>query len=286
MFTDYIVDTLIDIYHLVIPPNINRGGGRYIIGQTDLLKTLDQFSSGIYKGVNSIQENVVMPIALVILSLFLLLELYNIVVRFDSSHQLMGIELPLKVMFKAVIYKMVLEKSGEIMRAIYNLSLELLTRMKGTLGVLPNEIEISKELLEESIGKLSWDQALMSAVFVFLVWLIIWGINIAIQVLIVGRFIEIYVFIAVSPIPIATLPNNELGIAKNFFKSFAAVCVHGIFLYLIIAIIPYLINEIVPMTIDGANFKAEVLKMLFCSAVMGVAAIGSSRWAKALCNAM
>ncbi len=52
-------------------------------------------------------------------------------------------------------------------------------------------------------------------------------------VLLIGRMMEIYLHIAVSPIPFATITNREFGDAgKNFVKTLLAYVLHGAFIVL------------------------------------------------------
>ena len=92
--------------------------------------------------------------------------------------------------------------------------------------------------------------------------------------------IEIYVYIAISPIPIATFPSDDLNqIAKGFLKSFAAVCLQGAFIYLILSFFPILVSS----NILG---DTSAWGLLLYSLILALGVFSSSRWAKSVCNAM
>lgn len=96
----------------------------------------------------------------------------------------------------------------------------------------------------------------------------------------IARFIEIYVYIAISPIPIATFPSDDLNqIAKGFLKSFAAVCLQGAFIYLILSFFPILVSS----NILG---DTSAWGLLLYSLILALGVFSSSRWAKSVCNAM
>ena len=74
------------------------------------------------------------------------------------------------------------------------------------------------------------------------------------QILTIGRFIQIYIYTAVAPAPIATLPNREWGqIGKGFIKSYISVCLQGVILVLILFFFPTIANTLVAHIIPDTN---------------------------------
>lgn len=101
-----------------------------------------------------------------------------------------------------------------------------------------------------------------------------------VQIICIARFIEIYVYMAIAPIPLATFPSEELSsVGKNFLKSFAAVCIQGALIYIVLSIFPMLFN---------ANILQDnsITGMLLYSVILAIGVLSSGRWAKSICNAM
>jgi hypothetical protein len=108
----------------------------------------------------------------------------------------------------------------------------------------------------------------------------VWVIMGLVQIICIGRFLEIYIHVAIAPIPLATLPSDDLNsIAKNFLKSFAAVSLQGALIYLILSFFPQLVNS---------NILGEQIAftMLLYSIVLVIAIFSAGKWAKSICNAM
>ena len=105
------------------------------------------------------------------------------------------------------------------------------------------------------------------------------------------RFIQLYIYIAVAPIPIATLPNREWSqVGKGFLKSFVAVCLQGVILVLILYFFPSIatsmVTDIIPAN-NGLNgiFSAAGSIIVLIGALI-VALKGSKAFADKICGAM
>ena len=89
------------------------------------------------------------------------------------------------------------------------------------------------------------------------------------------RFIEIYMYVAISPIPIATFPSEDLSqIGKNFLKSFAAVCLQGTLIYLILTFFPVILSD------NLLNENSAPLIYSYIPFVLILAVFGANRYAK------
>lgn len=109
----------------------------------------------------------------------------------------------------------------------------------------------------------------------------VWIIMGLVKVICIARFIEIYMYVAISPIPIATFPSDEMSqIGKNFLKSFAAVCLQGTLIFLVLTFFPVLLSE----QLIGDDVSA--FNLLLYSLVLILAVFGANRYAKSMLNAV
>jgi len=217
----------------------------------------------------------------VILALFCLLELYRCSVQADgaASGTTFSLEIVGKAMLHMILAKIAVDSTQIIMEAVYQVSQHITLGISSIVssGSVSSGLDLPA-VIDEINGMGTGEQIgmLIELVIVKFGVLIILGI---VNVICIGRFIEIYVMIAIAPIPIATLPSQELSsIGKNFFKSFAAVCVQGILIYLVVSFFPVLISN----DILG---DSSVFGMLLYSLVLGVSVLSCGRWAKSICNA-
>ena len=121
-----------------------------------------------------------------------------------------------------------------------------------------------------------------------------------IQVIAFGRMFELYIYLAVSPLPCAFFPlgnGNGDGISRitqKFFKSFIAVCLQGVMIILCIRIFYMIIGSaftnMVQQAIAGGTASGVVTELCYTMLmgaivlVMSVARCGS--WAKSIIDAM
>lgn len=276
---DYILKEIIGIYEAI--SNVGM--------DSNLTTSLESFNSTVYTGIKLIRTNVIAPVAYVILSLFLLLELQNIVTRVEGIQGTLGAELPIKALFKVLICKTIIDNVGLITSAFYEVSLHLIKETQAVLGLTsmaglsPNIVALRRVIEDYSILARFSLSAKISIISILVTLILL-----AVKVIIVARFFQIFIYIAISPIPVATLPHSEMSsIAKNFFKNFAAACLHGVLIYIILAIFPLLVKGAVLGAIDGTgDLYADLWKILGYSFILGISVTASGKWAKSICNAM
>lgn len=253
------------------------------VGQNGYLAIgIGSFNPTIYAYIKTIMTDVVMPVAYVILALFFVTELYKASIKIDGAGggSSFGAEMVFKVMFKMILCKVAVDSSLLFMEAIYGVGQTIVT---GIAGVVSNDsltggmdigaitAEINSMKLGDQIGML-----LELVIVKFGVWVIL-GL---VQIICIARFIEIYIYAAISPIPIAIFPSDDLNqVAKNFLKGFAAVCLQGAFIYLILSFFPILVNS----NILG---DTSAFGLLLYALILGLGIFSSKRWAKSICNAM
>lgn len=253
------------------------------VGQNGYLAIgIGSFNATMYGYTKTIMTDVVMPIAYVILSLFFTLEIYKASIKVDGAGggNSFSAEIIFRVMFRMVLCKVAVDSSLLFMEAIYQVGQTIVT---GIADVVSNDsiaggmdidaiiVEINSMGLGDQIGML-----LELVIVKFGVWVIL-GL---VQIICIARFIEIYIYVAISPIPIATFPSDDLNqIAKNFLKGFAAVCLQGAFIYLILSFFPILVN----INILG---DTSAFGLLLYSLILGLGVFSSGRWAKSICNTM
>ncbi len=274
---DYIIDKITNIFSLVI----SAGGG-------DLILDPSSFHAGIYNGIMLIVSNAVMPVANVILGLLMVLELYNISIRTEGNQGTMGIEIPFKVMFKIVLCKVAIDSTQLILSAIYSISTQLIVNIGDSIIGSSQLTPANIDQIRATIGGMDFGVKLMTSVEVTLIYFIVQFVMVIINVIVVGRIIELYVMMGIAPIPLATLPNAEMsGVAKNFLKGYAAVCLQGVLIYLVIAMFPLLFaNSTMGDVSDAVDFSKSLMTAAGYSFVLLISVFASGRWAKTICNAM
>lgn len=275
--TDYIIDLI----EKMIISTQTLGSNTSILTQTPVT-----FNTNLYRGVMSIAENAVMPIGYVILGLVFLIELNNIVTRTDGQQGTMGFEIPFKLMFKFVLCKIALDSTPLILEAIFSVSNEIIMSIGGVFGA--NNPNVSNDIvaMKDNIEDMEFGVKLMMSVQVTMIWLIFKFSTLMINMIIIGRMIEIYVMMAIAAIPMSTLGNTELSsIGKNFLKSFTAVCVQGVLVYIVLNMYGTLVTNI-ETVFDPTDITSVLWEILLYSMVLVVAIFATGRISKSIFNAM
>lgn len=251
---------------------------------TFINQAIKAFNIELYGYVKTIMENVVMPVAYVILALFFMIELYKASQKVEGigGGSSLGAEIIFRTMFKMALCKIAVDSSLLFMEAIYSVFQQITTGISSTLtggpGIDPG---IDLNAINNHIDSLGLGGQIGMFVELFIVRQGVIIIFALVKVICIGRFIEMYMYVAISPIPIATFPSEDLSqIGKNFLKSFAAVCLQGTLIYLILTFFPVILRD------NLLNENSAPFDLLLYSLVLILAVFGANRYAKSMLNAV
>lgn len=249
-----------------------------------LLSSLDSWNASLAGYASSISTGVVMPIALTLLSLFMILELYNTTQRIavNGSSNAFTIQQIALVMLKIVVCRWAVLHTTDLLNAIFSVTGSITNGIAGYVG--SGEVTASLDV-DALMGTLSGGLGNMPVALELMVvgWLLR-IVSIIVNTIVAARFIELYVYNAMAALPIATLCYQELhGVGVNFFKSYTAVALQGSILYLVIGFYPALIGN---LSVSGGSLTGQVWGMLGQAVILLVAVFMSGKFTKAITNAM
>lgn len=270
MFTDAIMALLEWIYSRV---------GDVANGSSGLTMTLDGFSQTLFDWTTAIMNSVAMPVATVLLALFALLEIHSAATNAQNSGSSIPAEIIIKILIKVGLAKLALDSISLIMQAVYQISTYLTENIQ-TLVTTAGTTTYDLELLRANVESLNFGMQLLMLIVGAIAFLITWIATLFAEILITARFVEIYVYFAMSPIPTATLLNAEQSsTGKNFLKSFGAVCLQGTLIYLVLTFFPVITTGMLSATDDVAG---AIMGTLGYSLVLIFSISGTSKWAKTI----
>lgn len=273
--TDFIMDMI---------ESILSGVGSTGIDKMDLLKTPEMYNLALFSGVMNIMDNAILPVAYILLGLLFMLEIYNITIRTEGMNNF-GFEIPFRVMFKIVLIKLVIDSTPLIMGAIYGVSTEVIGNISGIFSSGSSLSSPNFEAIRNEVDELKILQQTLVAAQVLVIWLVYKFSIVIVQVIMIGRMFEIYVHLAIAPLPLATLPNTELsGVAKNFLKSFAAVSIQGAIIFIVLGMYNVVISNAV--SVGGTELTPLLLEAMLYSLVLVASLFMTGRWSKSITNAM
>lgn len=231
--------------------------------------------------------NISMILAAVMFAIVACYELYAQAVRTEGHGGPMGTaEIVFKVMFKVAVCFIVLQVSFDLLKGLFGTFNSLIDAF-GDSNPLndPNMTAIDPEKVASNMPGSFWGNigcwllTLITLILSFAAKIAAWG-------LILIRMVQIYLYIAISPIPLATLPSRELGqIGKGFLKQFIAVCFQGALIYLVVQLFPAMVGTV----FQGNFFDTETsLGQLFIAMIYSVSIIvllmGTQQLARRICG--
>lgn len=240
--------------------------------------TPQAWNSGIFSMIQNLSDNVVVPIAGIILTFVMCLELIQMLIDRNNMHDFETF-LFFKWIFKTYVAVMIVTNTWNIVMAIFDVAQNVVNAASGQIisdtaidvNSLIANMESSLECME--LGPLLglWFQS-------SLMGLLSWGITICIFIIVYGRMIEIYMVTSVAPIPMATMANREWGqMGQNYLRSLFALGFQAFLIMVCVAIYAVLVQNIsVGSDVSGAIWTAIGYTVLLCFTLFKTSSVSKS----------
>ena len=202
----------------------------------DIGASPQSFSPAIFSLIRGLAENVIMPIAGIILTFIACYELIQLVI---SHNNLAHFEtwIFFKWVFKTFVAVVVITNTMNITMAVFDVSQYVITRAGGL---------INASTAVDAGGLLAFEGRLYDLLLSFVVQFLIYILSCLIFVIVYARMIEIYLMVSLAPIPFATFANKEQSmIGQNYLRSLFALGFQGFLIMVCIGIYAALIHTIV-----------------------------------------
>lgn len=242
-------------------------------------KTPSSWNSEVFTFIKSINENVVLPIAVIILTAICCIELIQVVMQKNSMHDTDTFEF-FKYIIKMWIAVWLVSHAFEFSMAVFDVAQEMVGKAAGVVGssanISPGDFDAMVDALKEkSVGTL-----IGISLETGLVKLSLTILSVLITVILYGRMIEIYIYCSVAAIPFATMGNKEWSsIGTNYIKSLFALGLQGLFILIFFGIYAVLVK-----TVNFTDIHVSILKVLAYGLILGVMMMKSGSIAKAILN--
>lgn len=276
-----VVETLLEWINAIL--------GSLTMSGSSLTSQLSAGIGGLYTHVTTARE-ALLAIAYTVLALFFLLELVRCVQRAEAGGgggQRLGVELIVVALIKLAFCKVIIDNSGLLMEAIYDVIRSVIALLADS-GMATATIT---ETVTADLSGVNFFTCLLYMVLGFVVLVVVGAVWVLTKLIIALRFIEIYLYLTVAPLPLATLPSEEWSsVAKSFLRSFLAVCLQGVLLFLVLSFFPVVIGDpLLQFSLGGSGQLAllgGMLKALCYSILLGVTLLATTRLANSIVGAM
>ena len=208
-------------------------------------KTPAAWNGGVFSMIQSLSENVIVPIAGLILTFVACYELISMVIDRNNLNDV-DTWMFFKWVFKTFCAVMIVTNTWAIVTGVFDVAQSVVGDAAGVV-ISETSIDITSvlgsldtRLAEMELGPLFglWFQSLF-------VGLTMSALTVCIFVVIYGRMIEIYLVTSIAPIPMATMMNREWGgMGTNYLRSLLALAFQAFLIIVCVGIYAVLIRSV------------------------------------------
>ena len=229
--------------------------------------TPQAWNGTIYSMIRSLSDNVIVPIAGVILAFVMTLELIQMVSDKNNMHGDVDTWMFFKWIFKTACAVLIVTNTWNIVMGVFDVGQSVVNSAAGVISadasidISTVVVDLEERLMVMEIGPLFglWFQSLF-------VGICTWALTICIFIITYGRMIEIYLVTSVAPIPMATMVSKEGGnIGQNYLRSLFALAFQAFLIIVCVAIYAALVQNIaVDADISAAIWTCMGYTVLLC----------------------
>ncbi|KXB47901.1 hypothetical protein HMPREF3188_00275 [Tissierellia bacterium KA00581] len=242
-------------------------------------KTPGSWNSEVFTFIKSINTNVVLPIAAIILTAILCIELIQVVLRKNSMQDTDTFEF-FKYIIKMWIAIWLVSHAFDFSMAVFDVAQSMIGKAAGVVGTSANITPGNFDAMVDALKTKELGTLIGIALETGLVKFSLTVLSILITVILYGRMIEIYIYCSVCAIPFSTMGNKEWSnIGTNYIKSLFALGLQGLFILIFFGIYAVLVK-----TVNFTDIHASILQVLAYGVILGVMMMKSGSIAKAILN--
>ena len=243
--------------------------------------TPQAWNASIFHMVQSLSENVVLPVAGVILTFVMTLELVQILVDKNNFHDIETVVF-FKWIFKTACAILIVSNTWTIVMGIFDVAQGVVNQASGIIvgdtsidisSIMP-DMEARLQAMEQGPLFGLWFQSLF-------VGITMWALTICIFIITYGRMLEIYLVTSMAPIPMAAMLGREWGgIGQNYLKSLFALGFQAFLIMVCVAIYAVLVQNIsVSNDISAAIWTCMGYTVLLCFTLFKTGSLSKSLFA-------
>lgn len=241
-------------------------------------------------------SNALKPFCYIVIGICLLIEMAQVAAKVDIIKWEHGLKLCIKMVFA----KLCIDIAPTFLRACYNQASMWITSAT-SIGSYTNLGDLMTREVESQINNISGIWAVVGLLAsCLLLSMAVKICGLLIQVIAFGRMFELYIYLAVSPLPCAFFPLGDGSgggmsrITMKFFKNFIAVCLQGVMIIICIRIFYMIIGTALTSLISSAGAGSDATTivsdlcytMLMAGIVLVMAVAKCGSWAKGIMDAM
>ena len=241
-------------------------------------QTPQGWNGGIFSMVQSLSQTVILPIAGIVITYVLCVELIGMITNKNSLHDI-DTFMFFKYVFKAWIAVYLVSHVFDITMAVFDVGQHLVNSAAGVISSdTAIDVESTLAAMTANMETMEVPELLLLVMETALVSMCMKIMSVLITVILYGRMIEIYLTCSVAPIPFATMTNREWGsIGNNYLKGLFALGVQGFFIMVCVGIYAVLVNEmVIASNLHSAIFSIAAYTVILCFSLFKTGSLAKS----------
>lgn len=160
-------------------------------------------------------------------ALLVLFFLMGIMKHYNLFQEIKRPEQAFKLFIRFVLAKAAITWGLDLMMAMFTIVQGIISRIMGSSGIGGGGLYIPSSMVQTIENCGFWESIPLWAV-TLIGSLLVWVLSFIMILTVYGRFFKLYMYVAISPIPLSTFAGEETSnIGKSFIKSYAGVCLEG-----------------------------------------------------------
>lgn len=211
---------------------------------SDVGMTPANFSPGVFAMVRNISENVIIPIAGLILTFIACYELIQMII---DHNNLANFEtwIFFKWVFKTFVAVMLITNTFNITMAVFDVAQHVVNASAGIISADTAVDASALEAMEDTLNAMELGPLLGLFLQSLIVQITMSALSVVIFVIVYGRMVEIYLMSSLAPIPFSTFGNREQSqVGQNYLRSLFALGFQGFLIMICVGIYAVLIQSV------------------------------------------
>ena len=273
IFVDGILNNLSGLFDSV---NNQVSGIAGQVGQTP-----SSWNGSIFGIVYSLSQDIILPIAGIILTFVMCYELIQIIIEKNNLHDI-DTWIFFKWIFKTFVAVLIVSNTWNIVLGVFDVAQSV---VNSSTGLISMDASVDLSTVMDGLEEVLMDKELGPLIGLWFTTLFVSLLNqilsICIFLVIYGRMIEIYLVTSMAPIPMATMMNREWGnTGQNYLRSVFALAFQGFLIMVCVGIYAVLIRTISLGTdLAAAMWGCVGYTVLLCFALFKTGSLSKSIFA-------
>lgn len=241
-------------------------------------KTPQSWNGSIFSMIKGLSDNVIVPIAGIIITMVLCYELITMLTERNNLHEV-DTWMFFKYFVKMWVAVYLVSNTFNIVMAVFDVGQSVVNNaaayISGSTAINPDRMISAMNTAMESMGI---PELMMLSIETALISLCMKLLSVLIMVILYGRMIEIYLYSSVAPIPFATMTNREWGqVGTNYFRGLLALGFQGFFMMVCVSIYAVLVATMdITGNVHMALFEIAAYTVILCYSLLKTSSLSKS----------